>query len=197
MDMESHSFADEPPALIEGSLSSGSAPPSPPTLPIDIERYVLKIEFKYGSRADYASEEDHAVGEYVIVEGDRGIDLGLVVDSSLVYNRKLTGTMVTRTATPDELDRWKSCHASEQDALRFVRNLVEKHRIPITVHGAEYQFDRKKLTFHYSTEADHPEFKSLLRGCYRAFKCRIWMNNCRPKENSPGVFQPSFREDVE
>eukprot|EP01060_Flectonema_neradi_P007489 TRINITY_DN1522_c10_g1_i1.p1 TRINITY_DN1522_c10_g1~~TRINITY_DN1522_c10_g1_i1.p1 ORF type:complete len:198 (+),score=21.79 TRINITY_DN1522_c10_g1_i1:55-648(+) len=183
-------YLDEPPALLEGSLSGSSAPPSPPMLCVD-ETFVLTVEFKYGSRADYVSLVEYDIGEYVIVEGDRGIDLGLVVEVPSDTGNP-TGATVSRLATYDEVLKWKACHGPEQEALQFIRVLVSRHNIPIEVHGAEYQFDRKKLTFHYSTEADHPEFKAILRGCYRAFKCRIWMNNCRPKENDPGIFQPLF-----
>lgn len=63
---------------------------------------------------------------------------------------------------------------------------VQRHNIPITVHCAEYQFDRKKLTFHYSTDVGHPDFRTLLRDGYKQFRCRIWMNNCRPKGTDPG-----------
>jgi len=42
------------------------------------------------------------------------------------------------------------------------------------VHYAEYQYDKKKLTFYYESRA-RVDFVALLKDLYREFGCRIWM----------------------
>merc|ERR1719263_11214 len=96
---------------------------------------------------------------------------------------------VKRFATEGEVAAWRHhLVGDEAKAMRFIRTQVENHNIPVVVHRAEFQFDRKKLTFHYTTDHPHPDFRALLREGYRQFRCRIWMNNCRPKGNEPGEY---------
>eukprot|EP01059_Diplonema_ambulator_P031626 TRINITY_DN5867_c0_g1_i1.p1 TRINITY_DN5867_c0_g1~~TRINITY_DN5867_c0_g1_i1.p1 ORF type:complete len:407 (+),score=109.33 TRINITY_DN5867_c0_g1_i1:35-1222(+) len=94
---------------------------------------------------------------------------------------------VRRDATPEEVEDWKGeLYREEEQALSIMKAQVTKHRVPIVVHRAEYQFDRKKLTFHYTTKVAKPDFRSVLHDGFRHFKCRIWMNNCDPNSCEPG-----------
>ena len=176
---------------------ASSAPSTPPTRPVKLTKlknpsqpaaYALKVQFKYGRKSDFVTEVKGSanIGDHVVVEGDRGIDLGVVVDRKPRFGNT-SGSKVKRVATTKDMEQWQACNVAEEEALKTTRKLVQKHRIPITVHMAEFQFDKKKLTFHYSTQASHPDFRALLRASYRTFRCRIWLNNCKPKKNAPGI----------
>lgn len=93
---------------------------------------------------------------------------------------------ILRVATPGDTAAWERVVAEEADALRSVREQVAQDKIPITVHAAEYQFDRRKITFHYSSPMARPPFQSVLHEMYRRLRCRIWMNNCNPRDGEPG-----------
>eukprot|EP01060_Flectonema_neradi_P003874 TRINITY_DN12527_c0_g1_i4.p1 TRINITY_DN12527_c0_g1~~TRINITY_DN12527_c0_g1_i4.p1 ORF type:complete len:297 (+),score=69.38 TRINITY_DN12527_c0_g1_i4:58-891(+) len=179
-------------SITSESVASCSAPSTPPSRPAKVKTptaYTLKVQFKYGRKSDFLSEVDGCanVGDHIVVEGDRGIDLGVVIDKKPRFSANNPGSKVKRIATAADMEQWKSCDAAEEEALKKTRKLVQKHRLPIVVHMAEYQFDKKKLTFHYSTQASHPDFRALLRASYRTFRCRIWLNNCKPKKNAPGI----------
>nr|CCC92154.1 conserved hypothetical protein [Trypanosoma congolense IL3000] len=139
------------------------------------------------------------VDRYVIVEGDRGEDLGRITAASPVGTRTSGESpnsdkrlaRVLREATDEELNKFRHLDELEQSALRFCRAAVQSLdlRVPLQVERAVYQFDLKKLTFTYSSDS-YVEFKSLLRTLNRQYQCRIWMHqlnwdmNCRDRRQS-------------
>lgn len=135
--------------------------------------FEITIQFKHGRMDDYMFPQRIDPGTHVVVEGDRGQDLGMVVECIEVEYRRedlRKHHKVKRFATEEEVRRWRCSLVEEEGrALRYMRQQVARHNIPITVHCAEYQFDRKKLTFHYSAEMGHPDFRTLLRDGYKQF----------------------------
>ncbi|KAJ9444859.1 hypothetical protein DIPPA_25699 [Diplonema papillatum] len=67
-----------------------------------------------------------------------------------------------------------------------MKDLAAQTATPVVIHRAEYQLDRKKLTFHFTSDVMHPDFSSLVHVAHARFGCRIWMNNCQPKPNERG-----------
>eukprot|EP01064_Diplonema_japonicum_P021710 TRINITY_DN3127_c1_g1_i1.p1 TRINITY_DN3127_c1_g1~~TRINITY_DN3127_c1_g1_i1.p1 ORF type:complete len:250 (+),score=69.42 TRINITY_DN3127_c1_g1_i1:52-801(+) len=181
------------------SVSSGvqtpvdSPPPSPTMYAAVPVGYEVKVEFKHGRSGVYQHTERVEPDTHLIVEGDRGTDLGMVVGVVPMYQQAMDQKKVNkvkRLATKEEVKTWKALVQDEARAMKYIKHQVSRHGISITVHRAEFQFDRKKLTFHYTTEAAHPDFRCLLKEGYRQFRCRIWMNNCNPQGTDPGQALP-------
>lgn len=138
-------------------------------------------------------------GSYVLVDGDRGTDCGLLVQmvrrlpdgqTSVVCmdgcdimdeKVKLESGRVIREATEEEVDRLHSTIASaEAVALKTCRQRCQELGIEIDLLDVEYQFDMKKIAFYF--DCDHSvDFRSLVRELYRTFGARIWMENVNPK----------------
>ena len=149
----------------------------------------LVIRFKHGREGSYTTQSVMPMGTHVIIRGDWGQDVGVVVgigypDSREAPQRKRS--WVSRIATSDELQQWRQLVAAEDSALQYIRKQCKQQTVPITVHRADYQLDGAKLTFHYSTEAARPDFKGLLKDAFREFRCRIWLNNCLPAKGERG-----------
>ncbi|EKF38937.1 hypothetical protein MOQ_000847 [Trypanosoma cruzi marinkellei] len=142
------------------------------------------------------------VGRYVIVEGDRGEDMGIIAaierseqepvkqaepveEGDNIYPR------VLREALAEDIESFHGLDRLEEEALRFCKAAIHslKIRTPLQVKRAVFQFDRKKLTFTYSSDS-YVEFKVLLRALNRQYQCRIWMHqlnweaNCKPRRQS-------------
>eukprot|EP01062_Namystynia_karyoxenos_P058272 TRINITY_DN4980_c1_g1_i5.p1 TRINITY_DN4980_c1_g1~~TRINITY_DN4980_c1_g1_i5.p1 ORF type:complete len:479 (+),score=156.90 TRINITY_DN4980_c1_g1_i5:87-1523(+) len=173
----------------QGSVRRGELP----ELPGDGAQqthFEIAVQFKHGRTGDFVFPQRVEAGTHCIVEGDRGQDLGVVAECAEVEYRRedlRRRLKIKRFATEEEVRRWRvSLVEDEARALRYMRQQADRHGIPINLHCAEYQFDRKKLTFHYSTRVGHPDFRTLLRNGYKQFRCRIWMNNCRPQDGEPG-----------
>ncbi|TBU58841.1 PSP1-domain-containing protein [Dichomitus squalens] len=169
------------------------------------------VEFKAG-RTDlfYCTDlaQDIRVGDLVIVEADRGKDLGKVVNDTItlaeveafqkqqklmsmghadVHGVPTSPTAATGGGVKDinpKMIYGKAQHrdtqglaAKAQDeakALELCRNKVRQRKLPMEVVDAEYQWDRRKLTFYFVAEK-RIDFRELVRELFRLYKTRIWM----------------------
>ncbi|KIY65529.1 PSP1-domain-containing protein [Cylindrobasidium torrendii FP15055 ss-10] len=149
------------------------------------------VEFKAG-RTDlfYTTDSslDIRVGDLVIVEADRGKDLGRVVNDSITADaverhrasigekRELNPKVIFSKATRADIEALGAKTADEQRALDVCRMKVKGRKLPMEVVDAEYQWDRHKLTFYYVTEK-RIDFRELVRELFRLYKTRIWMSS--------------------
>ncbi|KIM50397.1 hypothetical protein SCLCIDRAFT_1225386, partial [Scleroderma citrinum Foug A] len=62
----------------------------------------------------------------------------------------------------------------EIKALQLCQNKVRQKKLPMEVIDAEYQWDRRKLTFYFVAEK-RIDFRELVRELFRLYKTRIWM----------------------
>lgn len=144
------------------------------------------IQFKC-HHGEFSSTFELRKGQYVVVQGDRGIDVGVVIRINTEENQQYvqrTGPSgpVLRYATQREVDYWATdLKADEGAALDYCKQRVVKHRLTMDVRHAEYQFDKKKLTFYYEAKS-RVDFVTLLKELFREFSCRIWMEKIRSHE---------------
>ncbi|KAJ1953005.1 hypothetical protein EC988_003242 [Linderina pennispora] len=62
----------------------------------------------------------------------------------------------------------------EQKALAMCQSKVLMRRLSMRVVDAEFQFDRRKLTFYFTADR-RVDFRELVRELFKHFKTRIWM----------------------
>jgi len=141
-----------------------------------------EVQFK-GTRRDYFryGDMDLVPGTPVIVEADRGEDLGEVRSTGSLAERKgeLRGQedkvpekRILREARSDEVDRLKDLRKDEDRVRQETRRLVEKHDLNMKVTEAEWQFDRNKLLIYFTADR-RVDFRQLVRDLARVFRTRI------------------------
>eukprot|EP01062_Namystynia_karyoxenos_P081073 TRINITY_DN8843_c4_g1_i1.p1 TRINITY_DN8843_c4_g1~~TRINITY_DN8843_c4_g1_i1.p1 ORF type:complete len:851 (+),score=173.62 TRINITY_DN8843_c4_g1_i1:84-2636(+) len=177
------------------------APPPPAELadqvPASMMSTELTLQHKSGRRS-YAGTSlpgpvarQLLVGTYAIVEAAKGVDLGLVVSATTrdgpPGGMKQLQYRYVRPATFPEVSQWSGvmCDA-DRAAAAWAKANVEALGVPVQIRCADYQFDRLKLTFHYTSSKSKPDFRQLLHNAFREFRTRIWMNNCSPTHGQPG-----------
>ncbi|KAF5385535.1 hypothetical protein D9757_006726 [Collybiopsis confluens] len=181
-----------------------------------------------------ASSSNHPikVGDLVIVEADRGKDLGRVVNDNITaaeieawleagrsasgqaidssqWNESSMATPISPTgvyaglapptpitpaggpgtstskreinpkqiyakAGPAEASVLAAKMSDEMKALQLCQSKVRAKKLPMEVVDAEYQWDRRKLTFYFVAEK-RIDFRELVRELFRLYKTRIWM----------------------
>ncbi|TFY59304.1 hypothetical protein EVG20_g7838 [Dentipellis fragilis] len=167
------------------------------------------VEFKAG-RTDlfYATDLalDIRVGDLVIVEADRGKDLGKVVNDTITLaeveefqkqqlaragygdgpaspggtasagasKKEINPKMIYGKAQPQDTQLLVSKIQDEVKALQLCQTKVRQKKLPMEVIDAEYQWDRRKLTFYFIAEK-RIDFRELVRELFRLYKTRIWM----------------------
>lgn len=143
-----------------------------------------EIKFK-GTRKGYFSFTDLALhpGQHVIVQVDRGEDLGQVSALGTIAERKCSSSnggcatptpehSVVRLARQDEVSRWEVLRADEDRVRLHTRKLVSKHELKMKITEAEWQFDRNKLIIYFTAEK-RVDFRQLVRDLARTFRARI------------------------
>lgn len=142
-----------------------------------------EIRFK-GSRKGYFAYAnlDLRPGQHVIVQADRGEDLGEVSAVGVIAERKCSSSggcatpepehAVVRRARQDEVSRMAQLRGDEDRVRAQTRRLVEKHGLKMKVTEAEWQFDGNKLIIYFTADK-RVDFRELVRDLARTFRTRI------------------------
>jgi len=154
---------------------------------------IVEVRFK-GNRKEYftwPSEDPLALHDAVIVEVERGQDLGRVSALGAVAEKKCGGCngcslagsaappspppaphRILRRASPDDTAQAERLHEEEEPVRRKVMERVQQHALPMKVSDAEWQWDRKKLTVYFTAE-QRVDFRALVRDLAALFHTRI------------------------
>ncbi|KAI8922212.1 PSP1 C-terminal conserved region-domain-containing protein [Powellomyces hirtus] len=157
------------------------------------------VEFKAG-RTDFFHVTDMSgmpikKGDLVIVEADRGKDLGKVIQDNIqsvqqlqLYQAQHADTLVDshsvnkevhpkrifRSAAPSEVTMLVSKSQDEAKAMALCQTKIRQKKMPMEIVDAEYQWDRRKLTFYFVADR-RIDFRELVRELFKIYKTRIWM----------------------
>ncbi|MEX2153562.1 MAG: regulatory iron-sulfur-containing complex subunit RicT [Gemmatimonadaceae bacterium] len=147
---------------------------------------IIEVAFK-GNRREFflweAEDNIPAVSTAVIVEVDRGEDLGhihSVGSAALHRNRGVPhGTGETppskrarRVATADDVRKHNDLRSQDEEARKKAMERVRANSLVMKVSDAEWQWDRKKLTFYFTAEK-RVDFRTLVRELAATFRTRI------------------------
>ncbi len=142
-----------------------------------------EVRFKGTRKAYYSFDRlELEAGSHVIVEVDRGEDLGEVMALGSIAERRcsssggcatpLPESRVLRLALTEETARLDTLRADEDEVRAKARKLVTKHQLKMKVTEAEWQFDRNKLIIYFTAER-RVDFRALVRDLARTFRTRI------------------------
>jgi cell fate regulator YaaT (PSP1 superfamily) len=124
------------------------------------------------------------VGSMVVVEAERGIDLGQVTcDPSRVGRRLREGEprRVLRKATAEELEAWRALREADVSALAKVGERIRRFGVPMHPIDAEFQFDRNRVTFYFTAE-HRVDFRDLVRDLAAIYHTRIELRQIGMRE---------------
>lgn len=153
-----------------------------------------EVRFK-GTRKEYFTFEglDLRPGHPVIVEADRGEDLGEVTALGAIAERKCSGSggcstptperRIVRPARPDEVERSRALRDDEGRVRAETRAAVARHQLLMKVTEAEWQFDRNKLIIYFTAER-RVDFRELVRDLARTFRTRIELRQIGVRDES-------------
>jgi cell fate regulator YaaT (PSP1 superfamily) len=129
---------------------------------------------------------DLAVGDRVIVDTARGLEVGwVVIDPSQVVGAE-PGELkrVVRRATWDDLTRLAELQTTESTALDRARTRISEHGLPMRAVLAEYNFDGSQLTICFVSEERRVDFRALVRDLARAFNTRVHLRQIGPRDQA-------------
>jgi cell fate regulator YaaT (PSP1 superfamily) len=147
---------------------------------------LVEVVFK-GNRKEFFRWEDvvppPAPKTHVIVEGDRGEDLGQVNATGDHAEKRFAGVAhgaavgpaarrVIRVANRDEIRRARALADDNETARRAAMTQVRTLGLQMKLTDAEWQWDKRKLTFYFTAEK-RVDFRTLVRDLAATFKARI------------------------
>lgn len=117
------------------------------------------------------------VSDYVIVEADKGEDLGLVnqLNPLLIHYRRKNdkpAKQILRKAAPADMTVFEENKAKEEAAFIVGREKIELCSLPMKLVDVEYQFDGKKITFYFTAEK-RVDFRELVKELAAEYRVRI------------------------
>lgn len=138
---------------------------------------VLEVAFKAGRIGIYANKTGLTIDTnfHVIVEADKGCDLGKVVmrgQTGGAFSFEESTPNVVRVATPEDIQRQQENRELENQAIRVCKQKIIKHGLKMNLVDAEYQWDRNKLTFYFTAD-ERIDFRKLVRDLAAKYRTRI------------------------
>ena len=149
---------------------------------------VVGVRFKRSGRVYYfdpASAELN-VGDWVVVETERGPEVGKVVISpKQVLSSEVTEPLrpVLCRASEEQLRQREEFKAKEREALEKCQEMVAKANLSMKLLSAEYNLDGTRLIFSFSAES-RVAFRDLLRQLTAIFKARIELRQVGPRDKA-------------
>ena len=144
---------------------------------LESQPHVVEVAFK-GMRKGFFHSTDPSLkaGDYVVVDAERGRDVGRVRSVGGVARQKCgeggAPQAVLRRAEAAEVQQLFVLRVDEERVRRKTRELVEQHQLKMKVSDAEWQWDRNKLTIYFTAER-RVDFRQLVRDLARTFRTRI------------------------
>lgn len=130
----------------------------------------------YGQAFFYhAASLELKVGDYVIVEHDRGVDYGQIVspeEAAIEAKPKEPPKKIVRLAREGDLKQIEDNRLKSREAFNSCLKKIEEHKLQMKLVRAEYSFDRTKIIF-YFTAAGRVDFRNLVKDLAKIFKARI------------------------
>jgi cell fate regulator YaaT (PSP1 superfamily) len=148
---------------------------------------LVEVEFKGNRREFFLWTHDDAprLKAAVIVEVDRGEDLGNVYATGDLALRRKAGTThgkaapqppraLLRVATREDTARASQLRADEDNVRRRAIEKVRSQGLAMKISDTEWQWDKKKLTIYFTAE-QRVDFRQLVRQLEGLFGTRVQM----------------------
>lgn len=138
---------------------------------------IVEISFKGNKRLHYFNYKDIPLkpGDYVVVEAEKGIDLGMVSKiGRLVALNAIKGEpkSIIRLAEVEDLEKLKENRLKEIQAFYVAREKIKHHGLNMKLVDVEYQYDQNKLTFYFTSDK-RVDFRELVKDLAAKYRTRI------------------------
>ncbi|MCY4158510.1 MAG: regulatory iron-sulfur-containing complex subunit RicT [Bacteroidetes bacterium] len=150
---------------------------------------LVEVAFRGRRRKVYQNKRKIPVhaGDEIIVSAQRGLDYGQVVlTGELVYIRARQNPnygQVLRLASSNDRSIYNKNKKAEKEALRTAKYAIRRRQLPIKIIDAEWQFDRKRLSFFY-TSKNKVSIRPVITDLCRQFKSRVEFLRLTPREET-------------
>ena len=150
--------------------------------------HVVPVSFDENGRS-YTFGAEHgnfAVGDKVVVETIRGVELSTVVSEIIKiedYKNNLELKPVLRKANNKDFRNYEANLDKAKEAMKICDREIKKIGLDMNLIETEYTLDQSKVTFVYVSE-ERVDFRELLKSLATIFHCRIELRQIGPRNKA-------------
>ena len=138
---------------------------------------VIGVKFEKNPKVYHfdPAEESYAVGDLVIVDTQKGSELGEVVKGNFETEADPSGKelkKVLRKATGRDLDQFRRSKETEPRALKIAKEKADNLGLSLKFISSEVSFDCKRVVLYFTSE-DRVDFRELVKELASALHARI------------------------
>ena len=138
---------------------------------------IVGVNFREAGKIYYFSpgSYDLKLGDRVIVETSRGVEMGTVKQANKTVNSsEIVSPLksVTRIATKQDIEKDEQNKKAEIEAAEICKKKIAAHGLGMDLVGVEYTFDNSKLIFYFTCES-RVDFRELVKDLATTFRTRI------------------------
>ena len=139
--------------------------------------YTVPVRFETAGRPYSFGTEDNTIakGEYVVVETQQGIELGICEGGALEiarYGLRMPTKPILRVATEQDKKMYEANKKENDRAFEICQHEIHELDLPMNLLSAQYTLDRAKVLFIYLSET-RVDFRELLKHLGAKLHCRI------------------------
>ena len=156
---------------------------------------IFEVRFKNTRKGFYIndSQQNLALGDFVVVEAANGYDLGIVTLAGPIVARQMAckgvvreGTefkKIYRKAKPLDIQKWQAAIAREQDTMIKARKIAAELGLEMKIGDVEFQGDGTKAIFYYIADG-RVDFRQLIKVFAEEFRIRIEMKQIGARQEA-------------
>ena len=142
-----------------------------------MEGKVLGVRFTSTGKLSFFNAKKYLfnVGDMVVVESDRGIELARIVSKMDASDKRVQGQDikdVLRPASKEDIENGKRLKEQARSALKVCKEKVKKLNLNMKLISATYTLDGTKLVFYFTSE-ERVDFRELVKELAIEFRTRI------------------------
>jgi len=160
---------------------------------------VIQVRLREAGKISYYSTSGvkFNLGDYVIVEADRGLDYGQAIsEMEVIIETSIEQPLrkIIRRANPWDMHQIDKNKNKAKEVLETCAKKIQEHRLSMKLIDAEFSFDRSKIIFYFTAEG-RIDFRNLVKDLAHIFKTRIELKQIGVRDEAKllGGFGPCGR----
>lgn len=138
---------------------------------------VVGIDFQKSGKMEYYSPKnfDLNVGNWVVVESKRGLEMGRVKYAPLdVADEDVTLPLkeIVRHATDEDLIQYEQNEKDAEEAMTLCKNTIQQQSLEMRLVNCEFTLDKSKVIFNFTSD-ERVDFRKLVKVLAQKLKTRI------------------------
>lgn len=148
--------------------------------------YVVEIKFKSdGKSYNFSSNREYAKNEKVIVETEKGRQLGVVNACNERENTKSLKEVIG-PATEDDYNKYLKNVKESARILKDTKELIKKKNINMSLIDASFSLDKKVLLFNFVSD-ERVDFRELVKELAAKYHTRIELHQIGVRDKAKEI----------